>query len=176
VHSQRSLVSKNYYKWIRPDAVRMSCSFGGDSTGLFAVSFFHAQNKTLTIVMINQGTAAATVSISGASCPSNLELFRTSSTENCVDVGSVARSNVTLAAGSVNTLYATNYTAPVGVIPQRQAGSQVTIGQGAVARATRAFGLDGRALGAAKDVRGIRVDVRYNEAGAIVGSHLALGR
>jgi glucuronoarabinoxylan endo-1,4-beta-xylanase len=175
-HSQRSLVSKNYYKWVRPGAVRMSCAFGGDSTSLFATAFSHTANRTLTIVMINQGTAAKTVSISGASCPATLELFRTSTSENCVDVGSVTSSNVTLAAGSVNTLYATNYTVPLAVMPQGQVGSRVTVEQAAIARGTEVFGLDGRALGAAGNAHGVRVSVRYDAAGRVAGSGLSLGR
>jgi len=120
-HSKRSYTAKQFYKWIRPDAARINASFSGDSTNLCAVAFHHQAGKTLTVVVMNKGASARTVSFAGGDCPATLQHFRTSANENCASLGSVASGNVTIAASSVNTFYATGYEPSVAVLRQPRA-------------------------------------------------------
>jgi len=146
-HSLRSLVSKNYYKWIRPDAVRINAGFNGDSTGLFAVAFDHTANKTLTIVLLNTNSSSRTVSIDGGNCPAGLQHFSTSRSERCVDKGSVSSAGVTVGGNSVNTLYATGYESPLGI---RHQTVRFAVAQNAspLPAAMQAYDLRGKHLGA----------------------------
>ena len=46
--------SKNFFKYIRPGAIRIGSS--SDHVDLLETAFYHPQNKTYTIVMINKGS------------------------------------------------------------------------------------------------------------------------
>jgi O-glycosyl hydrolase len=112
-HTMRSLVSKNYYKFIRPGAVAIGCVNTGDT--LYPVAFAHTANKTLSIVIVNQATTARTLTLSsGTALPASFEKYTTTSTKKCVDEGSVAGSGtITIDANSVTTLFGQNYTVDI---------------------------------------------------------------
>jgi len=82
--------SKNFYKFVRPGAVRVASS---PTEGcLEASAFWHAERKELVCVVINNGDARrlGTVAIRGlAGHPAKVELHRTSKEEKCVKLDPV---------------------------------------------------------------------------------------
>jgi len=170
-HSKRSYAAKQFYKWIRPDAVRINTAFSGDSADLFPVAFHHPDNRTLTVVVINHGAAARTVSFAGGDCPATFERFRTSASENCAALGSVSSNNVTLAASSVNTFYAAGYEPSVAVTAQSRAAALP-----AKPGATAAFDLQGKRIRAGAGGRGNGITVIPGGSGSLTRIRTTVGR
>jgi O-glycosyl hydrolase len=95
-------VSKNYYRYIRPGAQMVQAS-SDDSEVLVAV-FDHSTAGTFTIIAINGGTASKSVTLTGANLPATFQAYRTSATENCASVGTMAPASITLPARSITSL------------------------------------------------------------------------
>jgi len=98
--------SKHFYRYIRPDAVRVKSTSADDA--VFVTAYEHAGMGTHTVVIINSDTSAKTVNVNGSGLPSSFTIFRSSATENCQSAGTYntgsdlvlpARSLVTLQAG-----------------------------------------------------------------------------
>ncbi len=101
-------VSKHYYRYIRPGAVRVNVTSA--DADVFVTAFEHADKGTTTIVIINAGDAKA-ISLLGSGLPEVFNMYRTSqlSTENCTfvaEVGSGLANEFTLPANSIVTLQA----------------------------------------------------------------------
>jgi len=102
-------VSKHYYRYIRPGAVRVKSI--SDDPEVFVIAFEHQAKGTNTIVIINNGTGARSVSVHGSDLPSVFTLYiTTSGNDNCKETGTIktgqdnrfelpAKSIVTLQAG-----------------------------------------------------------------------------
>ncbi|MGE5557846.1 MAG: sugar-binding protein, partial [Bacillota bacterium] len=106
VPTKRYYTSKNFYKYVRPDAVMVEAN--STDTELKVAAFNHAARKTLTVVLINNGAVAKNVQIGyyGSNIPASFTVYRTSATENFANVGTVTSSQtVSLPASSVTTLY-----------------------------------------------------------------------
>lgn len=119
VPTKRYYTSKNFYKYIRPGAVMVDVTSA--DADIKASAFAHQANKTLTVVLINNSTVAKTVSIgyyTGSNLPASYNIYRTSATENFVQVGSVATSaSITLPPQSVTTLYGSHAAQDNGISP-----------------------------------------------------------
>jgi len=102
---------KQYYKYVRPGAIRIDTQSGDND--VLVTSFKHNSDNTVTIVAINRKTSAESVgfNFSNISGLSNLDVIRTSATENSVNLGQVAVSNnsftYNLPAESVTTFTGT---------------------------------------------------------------------
>lgn len=101
-------VSKHYYRYIRPGAVRVK---GTTTDPDFFVTAYENQAKgTSTIVIINAGSADKAVSLTGDGIPATFTMYRTNSaTENCKlikDVNSGAANSFAVPARSIVTLQA----------------------------------------------------------------------
>jgi len=108
VPGKRYYVSKQFYRYIRPEAVMVDSVSNNDE--VLVAAFTHQGNGTVTVLMINAGQSEKLVSLnlSGDLTPVNFDIYRTSAMENCVNVGSVAPAGpVLLPASSVTTLYGT---------------------------------------------------------------------
>ncbi len=77
--SSRFYVSKQYYKFIRPGAVRVNAV----SAGIPAIAFKDDQAKTVSIVLLNNTSEPQTIEIKGAGLPSQWESHTTSNSRNC---------------------------------------------------------------------------------------------
>jgi O-glycosyl hydrolase len=97
--------SKNFYKFIRPGAIRIGSSC--DNVDVLETAFYHPQNKTYTIVMINKGSTGIPVNLKGSNIPSQYQVFRTSQFMNCEQIDSVKDEVFLLPPNSITTLYAT---------------------------------------------------------------------
>ncbi len=97
--------SKNYFKYIRPGAVRVESSTSFPD--VLATAFEDDDDGTFTVVLINKGNNPVSVELAGNNLPNNLRRYRTSKYENFLEVDSVSGSMFILPASSVTTLYAT---------------------------------------------------------------------
>ena len=98
-------VSKNFYRYIRPGAIRIDCT-DDESKQVFISAYEHGEESRLTIVAINTSDEAQTVSLQMENKPNEFTLYRTSSTENCIYAGITDGSAVVLQPKSITTLVA----------------------------------------------------------------------
>ncbi len=97
--------TKNYFKYVRPGAVRVGSS--STNPDIMEVAFYHPVNKTYTIILLNKAASANSVQITGNNIPGKFKAFRTTAFENFVEIDSVKNSIFLLPANSVTTLYST---------------------------------------------------------------------
>ncbi len=97
--------SKNYFKYIRPGAVRVETSTANPD--ILVTAFEHDEDGTFTAVLINKGNNPASVELAGNNLPNGFRAFRTSKFENFLEIDSVSGNMFILPASSVTTLYAT---------------------------------------------------------------------
>lgn len=97
-------VAKQFFRWIRPGAVMIEAVASG---GIGVAAFHHRQDRTLTLVCINEGPDPVTAELSGNNLPP-FTVHRTSATEGCVDAGTVT-GMVTLEPSSITTLVGTGW-------------------------------------------------------------------
>ncbi|KPL21641.1 MAG: hypothetical protein AMS23_09010, partial [Bacteroides sp. SM1_62] len=77
-------ISKNFFKYIRPGAVRVTTE--SDYADVMATAFKNTDGST-SIVVINKGTFAAPIRFVGDNLPEEYTMYRTTETENCLEVG-----------------------------------------------------------------------------------------
>jgi O-glycosyl hydrolase len=98
-------VSKQYYRYIRPGAVRVGASSVNNNVVVSA--YEHAAAGTHTIVLANTSTSAQSVTLGGTGLPASFTIYRTSASENAANAGEYATgSALSLPARSVTTLQA----------------------------------------------------------------------
>ena len=106
--SNRYYVSKNFYRYIRPGAKRISAD-AAESSKILPLAFQHDANMETTIVLINDNTEARAIKLSGTALPVQFSQYNTTATDNCIDAGKVnTADNILLPANSVVTLYYKN--------------------------------------------------------------------
>ncbi|SHF11229.1 O-Glycosyl hydrolase [Mariniphaga anaerophila] len=74
---KKYFVSKHYYRYIRPGAIRTEATVPSDEKEVFVTSFKHTDKRTSTIVIINAGETKS-ISIEGNNLPDEFEMYRTS--------------------------------------------------------------------------------------------------
>lgn len=107
--SKRYFISKNFYRYIRPGAIRSEIT-APEGSGIYPLYFKKAQNNESTIVFINDNKETArAVKLTGTGLPQNFKMIVTSATDNAREVGLVNSTDVLLIpANSVVTLYKGN--------------------------------------------------------------------
>jgi glucuronoarabinoxylan endo-1,4-beta-xylanase len=96
-------VSKQFYRYIRPGAVRVGAT--SSNTNVFVSAFEHAGAGTHTVVLANTSGSAQTVTVGGAGLPATFTIYRTSASENAVNAGDYAAGTaLPLPARSITTL------------------------------------------------------------------------
>jgi O-glycosyl hydrolase len=94
--------SKNFYRYIRPGAVRVAGTSSDEAVSVSA--FKHEANDTHTIVLINTASESKGIDLSLAG---EYDMYVTSDTKNCESAGTVnAEETIVVPARSVVTLYA----------------------------------------------------------------------
>jgi O-glycosyl hydrolase len=109
VPGKRYYVSKQYYRYIRPEAVMVKSI--SDDPNVYIVAFKHNTQKTATVVLINTSASAKPVhlNIDGDILPETFNIYRTSASENCINAGTVLlNGTLSLPASSIATLYGTD--------------------------------------------------------------------
>ena len=103
---KKYFVSKHFYRYIRPGAVRLKSI--SDDPDFFVTAFENQVKGTHTLVIINSGNTDKAVSLLGDELPATFKMYRTnSSTENCTyikDVTSGATNSFAVPARSIVTL------------------------------------------------------------------------
>ncbi len=107
--------SKQYYKFIRPGAKMVKSVSDNDS--ILVTAYKNGNDATLSLVILNMANSDQSVSLNSDNAPSQYNLYRSSATENCADLGTVS-SSITLPARSVSTLVynGTNHTPTINKI------------------------------------------------------------
>jgi len=101
-------VSKHFYRYIRPGAIRVKST--SDDADIFVTAFEHQTKGTNTIVIINYGSEARSVSVQGDGLPTVFTIYLTTSgSENCKESGTLntgADNRFELPSKSIVTLQA----------------------------------------------------------------------
>jgi O-glycosyl hydrolase len=85
---KKYFVSKHFYRYVRPGAVRVKSL--SDDQDVFAVAFEHPLKGTNTIILINGGKEDKSVTILGSDLPAIYTIYLTTSgKENCSESGTV---------------------------------------------------------------------------------------
>lgn len=99
--SKRYFVSKQYYRYVRPGAVRVEASTA--NADILPLAF--VKDGLTTLVISNVGNTETPVQIKGDGTSAQYKVFRTSATENCKELTNVkAGERIVLPAQSVVTL------------------------------------------------------------------------
>ena len=103
--SKRYYVSKQFYRYVRPGALRTESSVEKD--GLLILSFRHPQQKTATVILINTTDSDQLIEMDMNGLPSYLNVYRTSEKEDCQEREALTTENnrLILIGMSVTTLY-----------------------------------------------------------------------
>jgi len=159
----RYYLSKQFYRYIRPGAVLMVSA--SDDQDVLDIAFRDRAARQLVVVLVNGSTSSKTVSLAGAGIPAGLHMYRSTSSDRCVDAGTVQSSSVALAARSVVTLVGDNYDPPVGVAASRcRAPVAAHVGY----PGGRAYTIDGRAAKAGRlQASGVHFVPSHAHAGAL---------
>ncbi|MHC4917477.1 MAG: glycoside hydrolase [Planctomycetota bacterium] len=78
--------SKNYYRFVRPGAVRLGCT--PTEGKLECSAFWHPRSRELAVVVINpgEGEVLASVRVDGLGIPERTAMHRTSRAEKCAEL------------------------------------------------------------------------------------------
>lgn len=94
-------VSKQFYRYIRPGAVRVEAN--AENVAILPLAFKHKNSET--VVLVNTGTSAASVSVIGIGA-GTYKVYRTSAMDNCKEVGTTQPGTPVIVPGNgVVTLY-----------------------------------------------------------------------
>ena len=99
----------------------------------------------MTVIALNNNSSTTTLTLQGTGLPSQFQVFRTTSGQNCASAGTTGPS-VSLPASSVTTLYATNYDPPTATV-NRPSRSPSVRQQFAADGSTVLYTLRGRSVG-----------------------------
>ena len=121
-------VAKHFYRYVRPGANLIGATTTDGRAKV--ASFKHPQSGAVTHVLANRETTAAelTINLSGSNLPTSYKVYRTTGTENHVQLANVTggtQIKITLPPESIVTLYSGADLAPVqatsgGSLPSRQ--------------------------------------------------------
>lgn len=101
--SKRYYVSKQFYRYIRPGAVRLELNYD-DSKGVFATAYRHDEMDTFTLVAINTNSEAVSLQLEGDPLPQEYQSIITTASGNAADGGIIAADEIELPANSIVTL------------------------------------------------------------------------
>jgi O-glycosyl hydrolase len=106
--SKRYHVSKNFYKYIRPGAIRADVT-APEGTNVYPLAFQHGTENSTTLVLINDATSGKPIRITGSGLPVQFNMYSTTADDNAKEMGLVNSADVLLLpANSVVTLYKKN--------------------------------------------------------------------
>jgi len=108
---KRYYVAKQFWRYIRPGAVRIAAGPDGGDKGVCLTAYQHPRDKTVTVVLLNRSddNVKATVALKTDIPVAAFDTFRTSLKEDCAAVGKTTiaggKAILTLPPRSVVTLY-----------------------------------------------------------------------
>lgn len=103
--SKRYFTSKNFYKYIRPGAVRAG-AIAADGTNIYSLAFQNVADNTTTIILLNDNASAKVIRLSGNNLPPQFNMYVTSVADDCKDYGIFnSAEDILLPPNSVVTLF-----------------------------------------------------------------------
>ncbi len=103
--SKRYFVSKQYSRYVRPEAVRVEAS----AANADVVPLVFVKDGLTTLVISNVGNVETPIQIKGDGTSTQYKVFRTSATENCEELSAVKTGErIVLLAQSIVTLVGVN--------------------------------------------------------------------
>jgi glucuronoarabinoxylan endo-1,4-beta-xylanase len=100
----KAYTAKSFFRFIRPGAVRVGAA--SDDNTVWTVAFKHVVNGTYTVILLNNGSATANVTVAGTGLPPRFDMYRTGEGNNCVKVGTAtAGTNIQVPVRTIVTLY-----------------------------------------------------------------------
>ncbi|MBN1893544.1 T9SS type A sorting domain-containing protein, partial [bacterium] len=107
--TSRYYVSKQYYRFIRPGAVRVDAAVTGGE--IPSLAFKNEGESTVSVVLINSNTVPQVLRVSGPGLPNTLDMYTTSNFRNCDKIQTVSPGGLfLLPASSITTLYGSTVT------------------------------------------------------------------
>jgi glucuronoarabinoxylan endo-1,4-beta-xylanase len=113
VNGQPSIVyyaSKQYFKFIRPGAIRIKAE--SDDAEVLPLAFKNPTNGDMTIILINTGSSEKSFTLDSPIRPAEFTVYRTTATENCAQIGTVSSGTVSLPPMSISTLVGSGDSGP----------------------------------------------------------------
>ncbi|HEU5138179.1 MAG TPA: hypothetical protein VFU13_23740 [Steroidobacteraceae bacterium] len=105
VKGKKYYASKQFYRYIRPGAVRVGAASA--NSNVFVSAYEHAGAGTHTIVLANTAAGSQSITLGGAGLPASFTIYRTSASENAVNAGDYATGTALALPGrSITTLQA----------------------------------------------------------------------
>ena len=112
--TSRYYISKQYYNFIRPGAVRVDVT----TEGIPSIAFKDDKAKTVSVVLLNNTNEVKTIEIKGKGLPSQWEAYTTSKSRNCEKGMSVGPNGlIILPPSSLTTLVGDNSNPPPTIDP-----------------------------------------------------------
>lgn len=112
--TSRYYVSKQYYNFIRPGAVRVDVG----TAGIPVIAFKDDKAKTVSVVLLNNTDEVQTIEIKGKGLPSQWETYTTSNSRNCEKGKNVGQNGlIILPPSSLTTLVGDNSNPPPTIDP-----------------------------------------------------------
>ncbi|MBD3244176.1 MAG: hypothetical protein GF331_26530 [Chitinivibrionales bacterium] len=141
--TQRYYALKHYYRYVRPGAVRIDAV--SDDAEVLVTAFHHPDDRTLSVVAINNASSSKTLSLTGDNLPSSYKRYLSTSSKNCSDEGSASNSGIALPGNSITTLVATGYDgrSVVSTSPRARPGARTL---SCPTGRARLYSLDGRRI------------------------------
>lgn len=120
--TKRYYALKHFYRYVRPGAVRIDAE--SDDPEVLVTAYHHRDDRTFTVVAINNGSSSKTLSLAGGNLPSSLTRHLSTSGKNCSDEGTAQPNGISLPAQSITTLVADSYDgrSAVGTSPRAASG------------------------------------------------------
>lgn len=134
---------KHFARWTRPGAIRIDTQCDDDD--VFVLAFNHKQNNTLTVILLNSGTAT-TAALTGANIPNSFQAFQSRQAgQYAPSIGAVQKNAISLPSNSMTTLYATGYEeSGTSVIYRKRQRTEAAAQLPHAAARVTVYGLDGR--------------------------------
>ncbi|HET6558444.1 MAG TPA: Ig-like domain-containing protein [Prolixibacteraceae bacterium] len=112
--TSRYYVSKQFYKFIRPGAVRVDV----EASGIPVMAYKDDKAKTVSVILFNNTAEAQTIQVKGKGLPSQWESYTTSRSRNCEKGSGVGQNGlILLPPSSVTTLVGDNSNPPPTIDP-----------------------------------------------------------
>jgi O-glycosyl hydrolase len=158
--SPRYWIYAQFFRFVRPGMQRLAAT--SSDNNVMVGAFSDDTKGSVSVVLINNGASATTASLSfsGGAAPPDLEMKRTSPSENFIDAGTVLPTDqIPLPANSVVSLGYRHRGSPVRI--SRGTPGAVLRQQQVNRKVWRAFDLAGRRVGAPVVLRGKAAGVFY---------------
>ncbi len=109
--THRYFVSKHFYRFIRPGAVRVAAA--SDDEPLAVSAYTHAEHQTLTAVLINRANHDRRVKLHARGLTGKLKVYRTTAKQGFQELAAIpADQRVHLPGRSITTVVAEGFTPP----------------------------------------------------------------